>query len=124
MTNQTLEQGSPRSFTPAPVRVTSRAVARIRELIEDEENAALKLRVSVTGGGCSGFQYGFAFEEAVADDDTILEEDGVRIVVDALSYPYLVGSEIDYTDGVEGSRFVVRNPNATASCGCGTSFSV
>lgn len=124
MTNPMPESGQTQTFTPTPVRVTARAVARIRELIEEEQNPALKLRVCVTGGGCSGFQYGFSFEESVAEDDTVLEDDGVGVVVDALSYPYLVGSEIDFTDGMEGSRFVVRNPNATSSCGCGTSFSV
>ena len=113
-----------RSVIPAVGSCTERAASKVRALIEDEGNPRLKLRVFVTGGGCSGFQYGFSFEEAVEDDDTVIEKDGVGVVVDALSYPYLVGSEIDYTEGLEGSKFVVRNPNATATCGCGSSFSV
>ena len=112
------------TFTPTPLLVTERAAAKVRELIEDEGNPRLRLRVFVTGGGCSGFQYGFAFEETLEDDDTVVEKSGISVVMDALSYPYLVGSEIDYTEGLEGSRFVVRNPNATATCGCGSSFSV
>lgn len=112
------------TFTPQPLLVTERAVRKVRELIEDEGNPGLRLRVFVTGGGCSGFQYGFSFEESVEDDDSIVEKDGISVVVDALSYPYLVGSEIDYAEGLEGSRFVVRNPNATSTCGCGSSFSV
>ncbi|MCG3170492.1 MAG: Iron-sulfur cluster insertion protein ErpA [Pseudomonadales bacterium] len=124
MMSQAFEAGAAQTFTPSPLRVTERAVAKIRELIEDEDNPALKLRVYVTGGGCSGFQYGFAFEEALADDDTVIEKGGIGVVVDALSYPYLVGSEVDYSEGLEGSRFVVRNPNATATCGCGSSFSM
>ena len=122
MINQISETGSAQAYSPSPLRVTERAAAKIRELIEDEDNPALKLRVFVTGGGCSGFQYGFSFEETIADDDTILEQESV--VFDALSYPYLIGSEVDYSEGVEGSRFVVRNPNAAATCGCGSSFSV
>lgn len=109
---------------PSSVRVTTRALQRVRELIEEEGNPSLKLRVSVTGGGCSGFQYDFSVDEAMADDDMVLEYDDVSVVVDALSFPYLLGSEVDYSDGVEGSRFMVHNPNATATCGCGTSFSV
>lgn len=110
-------------FSPVPLRVTARALDRIRELVEEEGNPRLRLRVSVTGGGCSGFQYGFGFDAVLADDDTVLEHDGASVVVDALSYPYLQGSEVDFIDGVGGSRFVVNNPNATATCGCGTSFS-
>ena len=112
------------SFTPTPLIVTDNAVRKVRELIEDEGNEALILRVFVTGGGCSGFQYGFSFEETVEEDDTVVEKNDVRVVVDALSYPYLVGSEVDYTEGLEGARFVVKNPNATATCGCGASFSM
>ena len=109
---------------PLPFVFTDSAANKVKELIDEEGNADLKLRVFVTGGGCSGFQYGFSFEESVEDDDTIVEKDGISVVVDALSFPYLVGSEIDYTEGLEGSRFMVRNPNATATCGCGSSFSV
>jgi iron-sulfur cluster insertion protein len=112
------------SFEPAVLRVTARAAAKVRELIDDEGNPALKLRVYVTGGGCAGFQYGFSFEEALEDEDTEISINGASVVVDALSYPYLVGSEVDYVEGLEGSRFVVRNPNASTTCGCGSSFSV
>ena len=103
---------------------TDSAVAKVRELIDEEGNPALKLRVFVTGGGCSGFQYGFTFDEEVADDDTALEKGGVTLLIDPMSYQYLVGAEIDYTEGLEGSQFVIRNPNATSTCGCGSSFSV
>jgi iron-sulfur cluster insertion protein len=112
------------SFTPTPLIVTENALAKVRALIDDEGNESLILRVFVTGGGCSGFQYGFSFEETTDDDDTVIEKDGIRVVVDPLSYPYLVGSTVDYTEGLEGSRFIVTNPNATATCGCGASFSV
>lgn len=112
------------SFEPPALQVTERAAAKVRELLADEGNPALNLRVYVTGGGCAGFQYGFSFEEALAEDDTRIEADGATIVVDALSYPYLVGSEVDYVEGLEGSRFIVRNPNATTTCGCGSSFSL
>jgi len=103
---------------------TDSAAGKVKELIEEEGNPALKLRVFVTGGGCSGFQYGFTFDEEVAEDDTTLEKNGVTLLIDPMSYQYLVGAEIDYTEGLEGSQFVIRNPNATSTCGCGSSFSV
>lgn len=106
------------------VIVTDNAIAKVRSLIEDEENAELKLRVYVTGGGCSGFQYGFTFDEDVAEDDSVVERDGVKVLVDAMSYPYLVGALVDYEEGLQGSRFVVQNPNAASTCGCGSSFSI
>jgi iron-sulfur cluster insertion protein len=112
------------SFEPAALKVTARAAAKVRELIDEEGNPALRLRVYVTGGGCAGFQYGFSFEESLGDEDTEISIDGASVVVDALSYPYLAGSEVDYVEGLEGSRFVVRNPNASTTCGCGSSFSV
>lgn len=113
------------TFIPSAVlQLTQRAVNKVRELITEEENPALKLRVYVTGGGCSGFQYGFSFDEAVAEDDTSVEKDGVVVLVDPMSYQYLVGAEVDYTEGLEGSRFVVVNPNASTTCGCGASFSI
>ncbi len=108
---------------PSPFVFTDSAASKVRELIEEEGNPALKLRVFVTGGGCSGFQYGFTFDEEVADDDTTMEKNGVTLLVDPMSYQYLVGAEIDYTEGLEGSQFVIRNPNATSTCGCGSSFS-
>ncbi len=110
--------------TVLPLVFTDSAVAKVRELIEEEGNPQLKLRVFVTGGGCSGFQYGFTFDEEVADDDTAMEKGGVTLLVDPMSYQYLVGAEIDYTEGLEGSQFVIRNPNAASTCGCGSSFSV
>ena len=87
-------------------------------------NSELKLRVFIVGGGCSGFQYGFTFDESLQDDDTAVEEDGATVVIDAMSFQYLMGSELDYMEGLEGSRFVVNNPNATTTCGCGASFSI
>ncbi|GHD33387.1 iron-sulfur cluster insertion protein ErpA [Halioglobus pacificus] len=112
------------SFDPTGINLTARAIDKVRELVSEEENADLKLRVYITGGGCSGFQYGFTFEEDAADDDTAIQKGGVTVVVDPMSYQYLVGSEVDYTEGLEGSRFIVNNPNATTTCGCGASFSI
>ena len=112
------------AFDPTTITLTERAAAKVRELLCEEDNAALKLRVFITGGGCSGFQYGFTFDETVADDDTIIERDGVTVLVDPMSFPYLSGSEVDYTEGLEGSRFIVNNPNATTTCGCGASFAI
>ena len=107
----------------APIVFTESAANKVKELIEEEGNAELKLRVFVTGGGCSGFQYGFTFDEEVSEDDTTMEKNGVKLLIDPMSYQYLVGAEIDYTEGLEGSQFVIRNPNATSTCGCGSSFS-
>ena len=108
---------------PAPLIFTDNAAGKVRELIEEEGNNELKLRVFVTGGGCSGFQYGFTFDEVQNDDDTVMEKNGVMLLIDPMSYQYLVGAVIDYTDGLEGSQFVIKNPNATSTCGCGSSFS-
>ena len=104
--------------------VTAAAADKVARLIEEEGNRDLKLRVFVTGGGCSGFEYGFTFDEDVEEDDTAIEESGVVLLVDALSYQYLIGSEIDYNENLQGARFVVVNPNASSTCGCGNSFSV
>lgn len=112
------------SFNPTSINLSARAVRKVRELVEEEENQALKLRVYITGGGCSGFQYGFSFEELAAEDDAAIEKDGITVLVDPMSFQYLVGSEVDYTEGLEGSRFIVNNPNATTTCGCGSSFSI
>lgn len=112
------------TFTPTPLQVSASAVAKVRSLVEEEGNPDLKLRVFVTGGGCSGFQYGFTFDEAVAEDDTVIEKGGVQVLVDALSIQYLQGSQVDYEQGLEGSRFTVTNPNAKTTCGCGASFSI
>ncbi|WP_349255453.1 iron-sulfur cluster insertion protein ErpA [Spectribacter acetivorans] len=103
---------------------TDAAAGKVRELLDDEDNPALKLRVFVSGGGCSGFQYGFTFDENVEDGDTVIEKSGVTLLVDPMSVLYLGGAEIDFTDGVEGAQFVIRNPNATTTCGCGNSFAV
>ncbi|MEJ2059143.1 MAG: iron-sulfur cluster insertion protein ErpA [Gammaproteobacteria bacterium] len=109
---------------PSPLIFTDSAASKVKSLIEEENNDNLKLRVFVTGGGCSGFQYGFTFDENVNDGDTMVENGGVTLLIDPMSYQYLVGAEIDYTEGLEGAQFVIRNPNATTTCGCGSSFSV
>lgn len=108
----------------APVNFTDGAALKVKEMIDDEGNANLKLRIYVSGGGCSGFQYGFAFDEAVNEDDMRIEKNGVMLVIDPMSFQYLAGAEIDYEDGLEGSRFLIKNPNATSTCGCGSSFSM
>lgn len=110
--------------TPNLLIFTDSAANKVKDLIAEEGNPDLKLRVFVTGGGCSGFQYGFTFDEIRNEDDTVMEKDGVTLLIDPMSYQYLVGAEIDYTEGLEGSQFVIRNPNATSTCGCGSSFSV
>ncbi|GGI95552.1 iron-sulfur cluster insertion protein ErpA [Shewanella hanedai] len=107
-----------------PIQFTDAAASKVKTLLDEEENDALKLRVYVTGGGCSGFQYGFTFDEKVNEGDFTVEKQGVQLVVDPMSLQYLVGGEVDYTSGLEGSRFFVKNPNATTTCGCGASFSV
>jgi len=112
------------TYTPTPIQVSPNAVAKVRSLLEEEGNQELKLRVYVTGGGCSGFQYGFSFDEELTEDDTRIEKDGITVVVDAMSYPYLVGSRVDYQEGLQGSKFTVENPNAASTCGCGSSFSI
>lgn len=106
------------------IRFTENAANKVSDLIAEEGNPNLKLRVYVTGGGCSGFQYGFTFDEDVSEDDTLVEKKGVTILVDSMSIQYLAGAEIDYTEGLSGSQFVIRNPNAQTTCGCGSSFSV
>jgi iron-sulfur cluster insertion protein len=109
---------------PSPLLFTESAASKVKELIDEEGTPDLKLRVFVSGGGCSGFQYGFTFDETANDDDTLIERDGVTLLIDPMSLQYLAGAEIDYTDGLQGSQFVIRNPNATTTCGCGSSFSV
>ncbi|CAI8181086.1 MULTISPECIES: iron-sulfur cluster insertion protein ErpA [unclassified Marinobacterium] len=103
---------------------TDSAANKVRTLIEEEQNDNLKLRVFITGGGCAGFSYGFTFDESVAEDDTVVENAGVTMVVDPMSFQYLVGAEVDYKEGLQGSQFVINNPNATTTCGCGSSFSI
>lgn len=112
----------PATDMPAPVEFTDSAAAKVRELIEDEDNADLKLRVFIQGGGCSGFQYGFTFEEDQQGDDTAVDNGGVTLLVDPMSLQYLMGARIDYKEDLEGARFVISNPNASTTCGCGSSF--
>lgn len=106
------------------LKFTDAAARKVKQLIDEEGNINLKLRVFVTGGGCSGFQYGFTFDEDVAEDDTQVDNEGVVLLVDPMSFQYLTGAEIDYSEGLQGSQFVIRNPNAATTCGCGSSFSV
>jgi len=109
---------------PTTMELTDQAVSKVKSLMLEEENAELKLRLYITGGGCSGFQYGFSFDEEFDEEDTQIEKGGVTLVVDPMSFPYLIGGIVDYTEGLEGSKFIVSNPNATTTCGCGESFSV
>ncbi|WP_131913956.1 iron-sulfur cluster insertion protein ErpA [Celerinatantimonas diazotrophica] len=109
---------------PVPIQFTDAAAAKVKALISEEENPNLKLRVYVTGGGCSGFSYGFTFDEKINEGDTKVDNDGVSMVVDSMSLQFLVGGTVDYTEGLEGSRFLVNNPNAKTTCGCGSSFSI
>ncbi len=119
---------APREFTlpegAEPISISTAVVDKVAELLAEEGDAALQLRIFVTGGGCSGFQYGFAFDDERKDDDLRITRGPVNVVVDAMSLQYLMGAEIDYEDNLEGARFVIRNPNASSTCGCGSSFSV
>ena len=108
---------------PTPLVFTDSAAAKVADLIAEEGNPELKLRVFVQGGGCSGFQYGFTFDDAVNEYDTLFEKNGVTLLVDSMSFQYLVGAEIDYKEDINGSQFVIKNPNAQTTCGCGSSFS-
>ena len=111
------------SEAESPLIFTDSAANKVKQLIQEEGNSALKLRVFVTGGGCSGFQYGFTFDENINEGDTSVEKNGVTLLIDPMSFQYLVGAEIDYKEDLEGAQFVIRNPNATTTCGCGSSFS-
>ena len=102
---------------------TDSAALKVQKLIKEENNDNLMLRVFIQGGGCSGFQYGFTFDEAIQEGDTVVENQGVKVLIDPMSFQYLAGAEIDYMEGLEGAHFVIRNPNATTTCGCGSSFS-
>ena len=108
---------------PAPLVFSDGAANKVKQLIEEEGNPGLKLRVFVTGGGCSGFQYGFTFDEVQNEDDSVMEKNGVKLLIDPMSYQYLTGAEIDYKEDLEGAQFVIKNPNASSTCGCGSSFS-
>ncbi|QNN47810.1 iron-sulfur cluster insertion protein ErpA [Thermomonas brevis] len=109
---------------PAPLRFTAAAAAKVRELVAEEGNASLKLRAYIQGGGCSGFQYGFEFDEGQNEDDIAIVTDGAILLVDPLSLQYLMGAEVDYSESLAGAQFVIRNPNAKTTCGCGSSFTV
>ncbi|MFT5880140.1 MAG: iron-sulfur cluster insertion protein [Moritella sp.] len=119
-----IETGATSDELALPIHFSDAAAAKVKELITEEENLALKLRVYVTGGGCSGFSYGFTFDEKINPGDTVIEKNSVTMVVDSMSLQYLVDGTVDYIDGLEGSRFLVNNPNATTTCGCGSSFSI
>ncbi len=106
------------------ITVTENAIKKLKSLKAEEGNDALKLRVYITGGGCSGFSYGFTLDEVVKDNDTQIALDGELVLIDALSIQYLAGAEVDYSEGLQGSRFLVHNPSATSTCGCGSSFSI
>ncbi len=109
---------------PGALSLTESAALKVRELLQEQGREGLVLRVYIQGGGCSGFQYGFNFEEQAASDDAVLERDGVKVAVDPMSFQYLVGAEVDYREDLQGARFVINNPNATTTCGCGSSFSI
>jgi iron-sulfur cluster insertion protein len=123
MTELATQTAQDLAVPPTPWVFTDRAAAKVADLIAEEGNPELKLRVFVQGGGCSGFQYGFTFDDAVNEDDTLFEKNGVTLLVDSMSFQYLVGAEIDYKEDINGSQFVIKNPNATTTCGCGSSFS-
>jgi len=108
----------------SPLVFTDAAALKVKNLIDEEGDQSLKLRVFISGGGCSGFQYGFTFDEITNEDDTTMTKNGVSLLIDAMSYQYLVGAEIDYKEDLDGAQFVIKNPNATTTCGCGSSFSV
>jgi iron-sulfur cluster insertion protein len=116
--------GSATDELPLPLVFTDSAAGKVKELVDEEGNPDLKLRVFVQGGGCSGFQYGFTFDEVVNEDDTQMAKNGVTLLIDAMSLQYLMGAEIDYKEDLQGAQFVIKNPNATTTCGCGSSFSV
>ena len=121
-TSTELNTGSPE---PAPgIIFTDAAARKVQQLVLEEGNPELKLRVYISGGGCSGFQYGFTFDEEQAEDDIAVVNDGITLLVDPLSYQYLMGAEVDYSESLQGAQFVIRNPNASTTCGCGSSFSV
>ncbi|MBN3834270.1 MULTISPECIES: iron-sulfur cluster insertion protein ErpA [Burkholderia] len=122
--NAVTESAATTAEMPVPFVFTDAAADKVKQLIDEEGNPDLKLRVFVQGGGCSGFQYGFTFDEDVNEDDTVMNKNGVQLLIDSMSYQYLVGAEIDYKDDLNGAQFVIKNPNATTTCGCGSSFSV
>lgn len=121
---QANDQHAPTAASLAGVAFTDAAARKVQELILEEGNPGLMLRVYISGGGCSGFQYGFSFDENRAEDDVAVENEGVTLLIDPLSFQYLMGAEVDYSETLQGAQFVIRNPNATTTCGCGSSFSM
>ena len=119
-----VSSAEPSNEISTPMQFTDNAATKVKQLIEEEGNDDLNLRVFVSGGGCSGFQYGFTFDELVSEDDTVIEKQGVKLLIDPMSFQYLIGAEIDYQENLEGARFVIKNPGASNTCGCGSSFSV
>ncbi len=119
----TVTETSSLTETHAPLIFTNNAADKVKQLIEEDGNNELKLRVFVSGGGCSGFKYGFTFDELINEDDTVMEKNGVKLLIDPMSFQYLVGAEIDYQENPEGAQFVIKNPGAASTCGCGSSFS-
>ncbi len=124
MTTTTEAISNSTDFMPAALNFTDAAALKVRSLIDEEGDESLMLRVFISGGGCSGFQYGFTFDQNETEGDTVIENQGVKLLVDPMSIQYLAGAEIDYSEGLEGAQFVIRNPNAQTTCGCGSSFSV
>jgi len=122
--DQTINIGSASASVMPGIVFTNAAARKVQELILEERNPDLKLRVYISGGGCSGFQYGFSFDEERAEDDIAVDNDGMTLLVDPLSFQYLMGAEVDYSESLQGAQFVIRNPNASTTCGCGSSFSV
>lgn len=123
MENLTTIPATPEATLPG-ILFSDAAARKVQELVLEEGNPDLKLRVYISGGGCSGFQYGFSFDEERAEDDIAVDNDGVTLLVDPLSFQYLMGAEVDYVENLQGAQFVIRNPNASTTCGCGSSFSV
>ena len=122
--DQTIDIESTNASVIPGIVFTNAAARKVQELILEERNPDLKLRVYISGGGCSGFQYGFSFDEERAEDDIAVDNDGMTLLVDPLSFQYLMGAEVDYSESLQGAQFVIRNPNASTTCGCGSSFSV
>jgi len=119
-----LDMGMGGSGAMPGIVFTDAAARKVQELVLEERNPELKLRVYISGGGCSGFQYGFSFDEERAEDDIAVDNDGVTLLIDPLSFQYLMGAEVDYSESLQGAQFVIRNPNASTTCGCGSSFSI
>tara|TARA_Y100001936_G_scaffold253975_1_gene322944 strand:+ start:1390 stop:1758 length:369 start_codon:yes stop_codon:yes gene_type:complete len=120
--NSKIEENSANPVSD-PLIFTDSAANKVKKLIEEEGNMDLKLRVFVSGGGCSGFKYGFTFDELINEDDTVMEKNGVQLLIDPMSFQYLIGAEIDYKEDIQGAQFIIKNPGATSTCGCGSSFS-